>query len=75
MNISDAYTRFFLKSEEGKHFMDSLEDFIADAHENAEKTPENARDFTQQARGIRTVLSHIRVATTKPKKGGTTKQS
>lgn len=69
MNISDAYTQFFMKSEEGRHFVDQLEKLITENHEKSENTPDSARDYSQRAKGVREVLSHIRVSTTKPKKG------
>ena len=73
MNLPDAYTQFFIKSEEGQYFLGQMNALIANNHEKAEDNPESARDFTQRAKGVREVLAHIRVTTTKPKKGGSVK--
>jgi len=49
----------FLKTEEGQYFVKALDSMIDDQHEQAERDPLLARDFTQQARGIRLVVEHI----------------
>lgn len=58
---SNAYQAFFQKSESGKFFMEFLNDEIGREHERAEKEPESARDHTQRAKGLRTVVEHISV--------------
>lgn len=69
MNLKVPYQNFFVKSEEGKAFVDELERLIATCHEYAEKDADKSRDYTQQARGIRQVIEHIRSVTTELKKG------
>jgi hypothetical protein len=55
--------RNFLKTDEGKYFTTTLDEMIDKQHEQAEKDPNLARDFTQQARGIRLVVEHIQSVT------------
>lgn len=67
--LKSAYDQFFYKSNEGKHFIQAINELINQAHEHAERDAERARDFTQQARGAREVLTHIQSVTTLMKKG------
>lgn len=66
--IRNAYQRFFLKSEGGEYFMNEVRRLIADSHQKAEKNADNARDFSQQARGVRLVEEHIQSVMTEVKK-------
>lgn len=63
MNIKVPYQNFFLKSEEGKYFMSELNRLIESSHEKAESNADSARDYTQQAKGVRQVIEHIQAAT------------
>lgn len=67
MKLKSAYRNFFIKSEEGKEFMESLKKLIESEHEKAEKNPELARDHAQRAKGIREVLDHITIVCTERK--------
>lgn len=73
MKLQIEYQNFFLKSEAGKEFVNELGRLISTSHEKAEKDAEAARDFTQQAKGVRQVLEHIQSVTTIVKKGRTLK--
>jgi len=67
MTLKTAYQNFFLKTDEGKEFLKTLGKLIDTAHEKAEKSAEEARDFTQQAKGVRQVVEHIQSVTTEIK--------
>lgn len=54
-----AYQAFFLKNEHGVAFMEQMLSLIEQQHEQAEKNPELARDFTQRAKGLRLAIEHI----------------
>jgi hypothetical protein len=58
-HLSKVYRTFFFETVEGQHFMTKLEDMIKSRHEDAEKKPDYARDFTQRALGIRDVKNMI----------------
>lgn len=66
---ADAYREFFFKSEAGQEFMKEISRLIATSHEEAEKSPELARDYVQRAKGNRQLLEHITSVTTEVKKG------
>lgn len=55
------YQAFFVKSESGREFVQFLEKLIVSLHEKAESSPDDARDYTQQARGVREVVNHITI--------------
>jgi hypothetical protein len=61
MSVKKGYTTFFNHTNEGEFFLNALEEMINTKHRQAEDNPENARDFTQQALGIRDVIEHIAV--------------
>lgn len=67
--LTKAYHAFFEKSEAGKYYVSQLNQLIRSAHENAENTPENARDYTQRAKGVREALDHITSVGAEIKKG------
>ena len=54
-----AYASFFVKSNEGAEFVEWVENQIERYHEQAESSPEDARDLSQRAKGLRDVLNHI----------------
>jgi len=58
-NLVNAYQQFFLKSEDGQFFLETMEKIISDQHELAEKDGDKARDHTQRAKGARLVQEHI----------------
>lgn len=64
-----GYRQFFLKSEEGQEFIKFVGGLITSAHEDAEKDPDHARDYTMKARAARDVLTHIQSVTTEVKRG------
>lgn len=68
MSLKVPYQNFFLKSEEGKAFMAELTRMIDDSHAKAEKDADKSRDYTQQAKGVRSVIEHIQSVTTEVKK-------
>lgn len=68
MNLRDGYRTFFLKTAEGQAFMSTLEQFIEQLHQLAEKDPDKARDQVQQARGVRQVIEHIQSVTAQTRK-------
>lgn len=68
MNLRVPYQNFFLKTEEGKEFLKELDRLIGDCHQKAEKNAEGARDYTQQARGVRLVIEHIQTVVAEIKK-------
>jgi len=67
--LRSAYQNFFVKSDTGKYFIAELERQISAAHEDAERLPEFARDYSQRAKGTRNVLDHIQSVSTEVKKG------
>ena len=69
MNLKVPYQNFFLKTDEGKAFLAELDRLIDSSHEKAENNAEAARDYTQQAKGVRQVIEHIQAVTTELKKG------
>lgn len=69
MNLKVPYQNFFLKTEEGKAFLSELDRLITSLHAKAENTADEARDFTQQAKGVRQVIEHIQSVTAELKKG------
>lgn len=69
-DLARAYNAFFNKTDAGKYFIAHIEESIKTAHEDAEKTPELSRDYTQRAKGLRIVLDHITSVGTEVKKGG-----
>ena len=69
MNLKVAYQNFFLKTDEGKAFMSELDRLISSSHAKAENDADGARDYTQQAKGVRQVIEHIQSVTTELKKG------
>lgn len=69
MSLKVAYQNFFLKTDEGKQFLDEVRRQIAANHESSEKDPLLARDFSQRAKGNREILEHIQSVTTDIKKG------
>lgn len=62
-----AYKQFF-GSPAGAEFLAELNRLIQAEHEQAEDKPELARDHTQRAKGVRSVLQHIQIVTTEVKK-------
>jgi uncharacterized protein YaaN involved in tellurite resistance len=70
--LRQAYQAFFVKSEAGRAFMESLSQIIAECHNQAEKAPELSRDLVQRAKGARQVLEHIQSVSADVKKGGYT---
>lgn len=66
--LRKAYRTFFRESEEGMHFVETLEALINQQHTKAENAPESARDATQVAKGVRQVLEHINITLTEAKK-------
>jgi hypothetical protein len=61
LKLQGAYRNFFIKSEEGRAFVEFIESLINSEHEKAENKPELARDHAQRAKGMREVLNHINV--------------
>lgn len=60
--MNEAFRQFFLKNEHGQGYVKQLEELITSNHENAEKNPELARDYTQRAKGVREALAIIQTA-------------
>lgn len=58
------YQGFFLSDEAGQEFMTQLQAIIADNHTKAENEPALAREYSQRAKGVREVISHIQSLTT-----------
>ena len=58
-----GYRNFFEQSDAGVHFIKSLDKLIDSKHREAEKNPDNSRDYTQRACGIREVINMIKVMT------------
>lgn len=58
---TEVRTRFgnFLASHEGELFIHKLDSMIDEAHSNAENNPELSRDYTQRAKGIRSVKEEL----------------
>lgn len=71
MNLKVPYQNFFIKSEEGKAFMAELIRIIDSFHAKAESDGDKARDYSQQAKGVRSIVEHIQSVTTEVKKGKT----
>jgi len=69
LDISKAYEQFFYKTEAGSDFLLSISQLIEEAHANGEREPEHSRDFMQNARGVRSVLSLIQSKSAGVKKG------
>ena len=65
-----AYEAFFVKSEAGKEFINSLSQLKARNYVAAEENPDSARDLLQRNRGITEVINVIQTVITKPKKEG-----
>lgn len=63
------YRAFFIESIDGQKYIQKLHEAITRAHEDAEKNPELARDYTQRAKGVRTALETINSLTAGIKKG------
>lgn len=57
------YQNFFLKSNAGKEFMQTLETMRDTELTYAKKNPELARDHIQNLKGIDSVLEHINSVT------------
>jgi hypothetical protein len=57
--IQIKYRDFFKDSQAGEHFTNSLAYLIEQNHHKAENEPDNARDYTQRAKGVREVLDVI----------------
>ena len=66
--MNEAYRAFFQKSEHSREFMVTLEKRILANHDKAESEPENARDYSQRAKGIKEIKHHI-LSVTASKKG------
>jgi len=69
LDISKAYEQFFYKTEAGSDFLLSIEQLIEQAHTKGEESPEHSRDYMQNARGVRSVLSLIQSKSAGVKKG------
>lgn len=59
LTVKSAYAAFFLKSADGQEFVEWIENQIERYHEQAEGSPEDSRDLSQRAKGLRDVLNHI----------------
>lgn len=57
------YQNFFLKSNAGKEFMQTLETMKDSELTSAKKHPELSRDHIQRLTGIDSVLDHIKSVT------------
>lgn len=49
----------FLASPAGEHFISTLDTLIDENHRNAELHPDNSRDYTQRAKGVREAKDQI----------------
>lgn len=67
--LTKQYKEFFVETKAGQDFVKSITDMIESNHEKAENTPENARDYSQRAKGVREVVSLIDTLVTESKKG------
>lgn len=63
--MNKIWREFFIDSVEGQRFMERLQQMIDSQHEDAEKSPELARDHTQRAKGIREVIGMVKSSTAK----------
>lgn len=71
--FTKQYQEFFMQSDAGSDFTETISNMILSKHEMAENTPENARDFAQQAKGIREVEKLIQSITANKKKGSSSR--
>lgn len=69
--MANKYHDFFKDLPEGKHFVDQMQAKIDEYHRDSEKHPDNARDNSQKACGIRDVMLMINTMSTEIKKGRT----
>lgn len=58
--MSKANRDFFVDSQHGAKFVESLHAMIDREHERAENEPDSSRDHTQRAKGIRDVINEIK---------------
>lgn len=73
--FAKQYQEFFILSDAGVDFTETVSSMILSKHEAAEENPENARDYAQQAKGIREVEKLIQSITAKKKKGNASRKS
>lgn len=69
-DLAKEYRAFFIESQAGTHFMSEIDRLIKDAHEKAEQDAEHSRDYTQMARSLRAIKTHVVSVTTDIKKKG-----
>lgn len=57
--LRKPYRDFYVESAAGQHARAELDRLIDLRHKDAEDNPDHARDYMQQAKGIRLVIQHI----------------
>ena len=69
-----AYEQFFKKTEAGRELLEELHRARDECFIKAENNPDLARDYVQQARGIKLSIDHIHSVMIEIKKGGRTRK-
>lgn len=66
--LNSSYKEWFKKNAAGEYFCNELNKLRDRLLTDAEDTPENARDYANQAKGVRLVLDHMESVMTTSKK-------